>query len=1379
MDVSKSSLMKLSGASNYQVWAIKMRSYLISQDLWQVVDTPLSSKSATSELQSQNSRAMSLIILSCEDHIVRLLNVEELAASAWKKLQKQYGHVGFSARHFAFQSLVSNTLSSCENIDAYIDQFRTHMNTLSQMSSTSLPQWLLLSILINNVGSQYEAWTQSIMQQVRMKSIPEDSQHYLDEVIASLIDEARRVNQGAQINNNTAMTARKGGNGGNGKPKPICKHCGKIHKSENCWQMFPEKRPSGRFPSSNHVQVENQQNSSQLDTIAFLSGIHDGRCNEWIIDSGATQHMCNDKSQFINLETYTTSITTANNTKMLATGRGNVRINPKNGYSFTLQNVLYVPQLASNLISVCCATRNPNIQLNFVDGQCQIMYQKNTIATAVLIDSLLVLETVNAHAHLSKSTDCITWHKRLGHLNKEYMTKDSIKTQIGPISEFTCDVCFQNKSTRNISRQPPIRARRPLERIHSDLAGPMTPVSLGNNKYTVTFTDDYSRYSWVYPCAEKSNCFGIFKAFKQAVENEFNQKIAFLHCDNGGEYSSLEFKSFARKEGFQFQYTVPHSPEQNGVAERLNRTLFNTTRCFLNDTPNLIKPLWAELVNTACYIKNRLPSSSNDGFKSPFEILYGRQPAINHLRIIGSKCYNHKTGKVTGKLDTRATECVLVGYESNNIFRLFDPTTKKMLRARDVVICEQAPQTSPYVTSSNNNHQNLDQQPENFVQLDVNEVQVPSHDKNLPTLQSRLQESQITSMNRHNQLPTLQQVSRQVSSQASRQPSRQPSRQLASPITFQKPEAAESSDESSIDELADPRYGRVSNFARAFVTKCLAASESIDPYLPDKLEQAVVCEESSQWGESMRDEIKSILTNKTWKLVPKPNDGSKVIQGRWVYRTKSNADGQIVKYKSRWVVRGFQQEEGHNYTDTFACVVKPMSYKILFSIAAAQNMDIEQMDVKTAFLNSPINEDVYVEQPHGFEVADLQEEEQMKTELCLSQQLHQPSTLRFPKQKRSAVQLVCKLEKALYGLKQAPRAWYETLSAFLQKCDLEPLMSDYAVFVNPDRTIFFAVYVDDILIFGKNQKKIDELKSSLKQNFEMTDMGPAHMYLGMQITRNRQANTIYLDQKKYLLTVLDRFKMSDCNAVSTPMETGLKLEKRKDIAQPFERQRYQQLIGCLEYAAIATRPDLTFAVHKLAQFASNPDESHFNAAKRVLRYLKGSINYSLIFHGNQSDSFKLIGYSDADWASNTYDRKSIGGYCFYLNHCLISHMSKKQKTIALSTAESETHAAVQATKEAIWLRNILEEMMLKQDGPTTIFCDNQAAIALSRNPEYHSRSKHVDIKYHFLRQHVDSKTVTLQFIGTDQMAADGLTKSLTRIKHNHFCEFMQGKHLQN
>lgn len=387
------------------------------------------------------------------------------------------------------------------------------------------------------------------------------------------------------------------------------------------------------------------------------------------------------------------------------------------------------------------------------------------------------------------------------------------------------------------------------------------------------------------------------------------------------------------------------------------------------------------------------------------------------------------------------------------------------------------------------------------------------------------------------------------------------------------------------------------------------------------------------------------------------------------------------------------------------------------------------------------------------------------------------TSFHLPRKYRSKVALVCKLKRALYGLKQAPRAWYKTLKEFFHQCKLTPLLSDYAVFINSDRTLIVAVYVDDLLILGKNKMQIQHLKAQLHQRFQMTDLGPVHMYLGMQITRDRSSGTISLDQQKYICVLLKRFQMMDCNTVSTPMETGLKLCKRVDTARPNEVRQYQRLIGCLEYAACATRPDITFAVHTLAQYASNPDSSHYNAAKRILRYLKGTQSFYLNFKGTARDTFTLYGFSDADWAASTSDRKSVGGYCFYLNDSLVSHMSKKQRTVALSTAESETHAAMQATREAMWLRNLLCELGLKQTHATTIHCDNQAAIALSRNPEFHSRSKHVDIQYQFLRHHVECQIVDLQFIRSEDMAADGLTKALTRYKHNRFCDFMQGKFL--
>lgn len=849
------------------------------------------------------------------------------------------------------------------------------------------------------------------------------------------------------------------------------------------------------------------------------------------------------------------------------------------------------------------------------------MFQNTLLATAKQQNSLLVLETNSSQAFTSqaKSVDSLTWHKRLGHISGEYMAKEFIQSTIGHVNKFTCDTCLKNKSTRIISRNPVIKAKRPLEKIHSDLAGPITPASLGGNKYVVTFTDDYSRFSWVFPCDVKSRCLDIFKAFKKAVENELNQKITFLHCDNGGEYSSNAWKEFVKQEGIQIQYTVPHTPEQNGVAERLNRTIFNMTRCFLNDSPNLVKPLWAELVRTACYIKNRVPTSTNDNFQSPFEILFNRPPSINHLRVIGSTCFSNKTGTQFGKLDERALECVLVGYESENIFRVFDPTTRKVFRSRDLVIQESTPQSNHRDTLPGTNLEIESKSATQKGEIIIDLIDPKHNQHQTPSINNPSDKS------RHQYLTTP--IPRLDMSSQAQYFTANSDQQTQTQSTSQ----SDLYDDSSLDELANPKYiadpYKDPFNPKAFVSRCLDSADSQGEYLPETLDQAMTCQKASQWAESMRDEIRSIVENETWKLVPAPQNRSDVIQGRWVFRTKTDVDGNIIKYKSRWVVRGFQQKDGCNVTDTFASVVKPMSYKILFSIAANLDLEIEQMDVKTAFLNSPIDEEVYVEQPHGFEVASSSDMEQMKQEL-LSKTINgtdaTQSTFIFPRKKRTTVKLVCKLDKALYGLKQAPRAWYKTLLLFMNQAGLKPLMSDYAVFANQNRSLLVAVYVDDLLIFGKNKQQIQNLKEQLHQRFQMTDLGPAHLYLGMQITRNRSKRILYLDQKKYIHIVLERFNMTSCNAVSTPMETGLKLLPRKDQASPKETNEYQKLMGCLEYAAMATRPDIAFAVHKLAQFSSNPDSDHFNAAKRILRYLKGSLSFSLVFQGGEMTSLSYL-----------------------------------------------------------------------------------------------------------------------------------------------------------
>ena len=436
-------------------------------------------------------------------------------------------------------------------------------------------------------------------------------------------------------------------------------------------------------------------------------------------------------------------------------------------------------------------------------------------------------------------------------------------------------------------------------------------------------------------------------------------------------------------------------------------------------------------------------------------------------------------------------------------------------------------------------------------------------------------------------------------------------------------------------------------------------------------------------------------------------------------------------HKARWVVKGFEQREGLDYNETFASVVKPMSYKALFAIAAAKDLEIEQMDVKTAFLYGAIEEDIYMEQPMGFENSDL----------------------------------VCKLNKALYGLKQSPRVWYNTFTQFLKELGFTALSSDLCIFHNSGT--YIAVFVDDLLIVGPSKSDINEMKEKLNIRFHMTDLGPCHYYLGMEVSRDRQNRTIHLSQKGYIEKVLRDFSMWECKPNATPMETSTTttLEQPDDQyrAEPELLKWYQSAVGSLMYAMLGTRPDIAFAISVVSRYASNPTTQHQTAVKRVFRYLRGSVNLRLTFRG---DLKFLTGYSDADWAGDRNTRRSTSGYIFNVGSGAISWSSKQQPTVALSTCEAEYIGQTHAAKEAIWLKALIDQLNPENSSPmaTIIYGDNQGAIALAKNPQFHARTKHIDIQHHFIREKINEGKIELKYVPTAEQVADGLTKALCKDK---------------
>ena len=351
---------------------------------------------------------------------------------------------------------------------------------------------------------------------------------------------------------------------------------------------------------------------------------------------------------------------------------------------------------------------------------------------------------------------------------------------------------------------------------------------------------------------------------------------------------------------------------------------------------------------------------------------------------------------------------------------------------------------------------------------------------------------------------------------------------------------------------------------------------------------------------------------------------------------------------------------------------------------------------------------------------------------------------------------VCKLNKALYGLKQAPRAWYDRLKESLVQWGFRVSKSDTSLFIKHAGTyiLLILIYVDDILVTGSDSKLIGNVIQQLHSEFALKELGDFHYFLGIEVTPSVQG--IHLSQTKYIGDILKRANMLDSKGCVTPMSTSEKLHK--DTGAAFENPSlYRSIVGSLQYVLL-TRPDLAFTVNKLSQFLSAPTILHWQACKRVLRYLQSTADYGLQFFS--SGSLTLTAYSDADWGADPDDRRSVGGYCVFLGSNLISWSSKKQPIVSRSSAESEYRALAMATSEVLWITYLFQELNISFDQIPLLHCDNKSAEALASNPKYHARTKHIELDLHFLREHIAQQQLSVTYVPSSDQLADVLTKPL-------------------
>src|SRR3984957_18516231 len=1204
-----------------------------------------------------------------------------------------------------------------------------------------------IPILIGSLPDSYRTMLSTVTRTARVtgNTLP------ASEVVNMVIEEAavRKRQTERSKSSELALQTSKATHGKGFKSSAKCSNCGKTgHEKPDCYSKGGGKEGQAPWQKKKEAHKAKMAESKTDETsaagpsnqskYAFSSRKPNAPqkqpVDDAIADSGASSHYSPLGDRLVNLRDIPyEEIEGPDGTVMLAKQKGDLHVVLPNGNSstpVTLKNVFYVPNMSVTLISIAKLDQ-AGYWATFGGGKCTIKApDRKVIAQLPLTHGLYRVVTQNtgkqrANAVVQKLT-LTEAHRVLGHISHgavKAAVRDELITGI-ELDETEpaafCDACAQAKPHRKPF--PKVASSHASElggRVVGDLWGPASVESLGGKRYSFSLLDQGTHWTDEDYLKNKSEALDSYKAYDKRLETQHGVRIKIFRSDRGGEFASREFEKYLKERGTQHEFTVHDTHEQVGVVERMNRTRMELTRAMLFDS-RLPKYLWAEASSHAVWIINRVPTRALDG-KTPYEAKYGVKPDFVDVVAFGTRAWVKIVD--AGKLDRRARLGYFVGYDSQSTgYRIYFPDKRSVNVEREVVFDRTVVQDTVAVDLGD-------------VQLRTTAQSAPHPPANEQPKETSSKTEQTGDTGDADKQPELEAVPERSATDgnqvdpdldvplAQRRPRRPNTLVTGTKGYFKQLDDRGLPTRSSEKESANIAMERNYAFAWALETS------------PATLAEALEGPNAKDWQKAWDDELAQLQARKTWIVVDRPKD-KPVIPCRVILREKPRPNGEVLKRKARLVAGGHKQEKGINYDETFAAVARIASIRVVLALAAARDWEVGHVDIVGAYLNCELEEEVYMQAPPG---------------------------VLGPKDEGK----VCKLLRALYGLKQAGRAWWKKMTAEFVDMGFTPSVSDPSLFCRftDAGDIIVPVSTDDMTITGSSRAAVDAFKAELAERFEIVDMGPLHWLLGFEVKRNRAAPTLSISQRGYIEAMAKRFRQETAKPVYTPMNPGDVFDKTQCPEEPIDVPS-QQAVGHALWPAVVSRPDMQNAVGILRSLMQNPATSHWEAVKRFIRYAYTTRDLGLTLGGKE---IKLEGYVDADWASQPY-RHSISGHVFSVTGGATVWSSKRQTIIAKSTAEVEYVAGAGAGGGVRWMRTLLKEMRVEQDEATTLNCDNQSAIAICKSEGFHARTKHMDIRYHSLRESFENGTINPVYVPSDDNPADVFTKALARPKFERFRE---------